>query len=201
MMHQSETTTSTGAAAPRPTLLRRTLDALYLGGGILSGLFLVAILLLMMALSLGRPLGINIPSGDDFAAWSLVGMSFMGLAHTFKRGEMIRVGLLLERLKGGRKRAAELFSLTVGTLFIGYFFAQALRFASDSWRFSDASTGVIVVPLWIPQSAMVLGLGLLLLAFLDELWTVINGGKPTYEKEPPATPEELLDRVASGGGV
>jgi hypothetical protein len=33
------------------------------------------------------------------------------------------------------------------------------------------------------------------------LWTVLNGRKPTYEKDPPATPEELLDRVASGGGV
>jgi TRAP-type C4-dicarboxylate transport system permease small subunit len=182
-------------------MIRRTLDMFYLAGGILSGAFLVLILLLMMALSLGRPLGLNVPSGDDFAAWSLVGMSFMGLAHTFKRGEMIRVGLLLERLKGRNKQVAELFSLTVGSLFIGYFFAQSLRFTHDSWRFFDMSTGVIVVPLWIPQSAMVLGLGLLLVAFLDELWTVISGRKPTYEKEPAATPEELLDRVASGGGV
>jgi TRAP-type C4-dicarboxylate transport system permease small subunit len=192
---------SGAVATGDPSPVRRMLDALYLAGGMLAGLFLVIILLLMMALSLGRPLGINVPSGDDFAAWSLVGMSFLGLAHTFKRGEMIRVGLLMERLHGGPKRVAELFCLAIGSLFIGYFFAQSIRLAYDSYRFFDMSQGVIVVPLWIPQSAMVLGLGLLLLALLDELWKVLNGGKPTYEKEPAATPEELLDRVASGGGV
>ncbi|MFM9974500.1 MAG: TRAP transporter small permease, partial [Beijerinckiaceae bacterium] len=89
---------------PKPGMLRRLLDALYLGGGILSGLFLIAILLLMMALSLGRPLGINIPSGDDFAAWSMAAMSFLGLAYTFKSGDMIRVGLIVDKFEGRKKR-------------------------------------------------------------------------------------------------
>jgi TRAP-type C4-dicarboxylate transport system permease small subunit len=180
---------------------RRLLDGLYTGGGVLSGVFLVVILGLMMGLSLGRPLGFDIPSGDDFAAWSLAAMSFLGLAHTFKKGEMIRVGLLLERLKGRAKQAAEVFSLCVGIIFIGYFLFNVIRLAYDSWRFFDMSTGVVVVPLWIPQSALGLGLGLLWLALIDELAIVLQGRRPTYEKEPPATTEELLDRVASGGGV
>ena len=141
------------------SLLRRLLDFLYLAGGVLSGMFLIVILALMMGLSLGRPLGFDIPSGDDFAAWSLAAMSFLGLAHTFKKGEMIRVGLVLERLTGRAKQGAELFSLGVGTLFIGYFLWNVLRLAYDSWRFFDMSTGVVVVPLWIPQSALGLGLG------------------------------------------
>jgi len=184
-----------------PTALRRLLDGLYLAGGILSGVFLVTILLLMMGLSLGRPLGFDIPSGDDFAAWSLAGMSFLGLAHTLKRGEMIRVGLLLERLTGRVRQGAELFSLVVGILFIGYFLWSVARLAYDSWRFFDMSTGVVVVPLWIPQSALGLGLGLLWIALIDEFVIVASGRRPTYEKEPPATTEELLERVASGGGV
>jgi len=184
-----------------PTMGRRLLDGLYTAGGVLSGVFLIAILCLMMGLSLGRPLGFDIPSGDDFAAWSLAAMSFLGLAHTFKKGEMIRVGLLLERLNGRARQAAELFSLGVGVLFIGYFLFSVARLAYDSWRFFDMSTGVVVVPLWLPQSALGIGLGLLWIALIDEFIRVAGGSRPAYEKDPPKTTEELLDRVASGGGV
>ena len=56
----------------------------------------------MMVLSAGRPLGINLPAGDDFVSWCMAAMAFLGLAHTFRSGEMIRVGLLIDRLEGGR---------------------------------------------------------------------------------------------------
>ena len=63
------------------------------------------------------------------------------------------------------------------------------------------STGVVSIPLWIPQMGMVLGLAILLVAVLDEWLIVVRGSKPTYEPEPPQTTEELIERVAQGGGV
>lgn len=182
-------------------MIRRFLDTLYLVSGWLSGISLVAIFLLMMFMSIGREIDFNIPSGDDFASWALVGMAFFGLAHTFKRGEMIRVGLLIERLSGRSRQIAELVSLTVASTFIGYFTWQTGRLAYDSWRFDDMSTGVVSVPLWIPQLAMVIGLGVLLIALLDEFVIVARGRRPTYQPEPPKSVEELVERVAQGGGV
>lgn len=182
-------------------MIRRFLDTLYLVSGWLSGISLVAIFLLMMFMSIGREIDFNIPSGDDFASWALVGMAFFGLAHTFKRGEMIRVGLLIERLSGRSRQIAELVSLTVASAFIGYFTWQTGRLAYDSWRFDDMSTGVVSVPLWIPQLAMVIGLGILLIALLDEFVIVARGRRPTYQPEPPKSVEELVERVAQGGGV
>ncbi|SIQ32354.1 MULTISPECIES: TRAP transporter small permease [unclassified Bosea (in: a-proteobacteria)] len=182
-------------------MLRRGLDLLYLSAGYLAGVFLVAIFALMMLLSIGREINLNVPSGDDFAAWSLVAMAFLGLAHTFKKGEMIRVGLLLERLHGPARRIAELVSLTIAAAFIAFFTWQAGGLAYDSWRFFDMSTGVVSVPLWIPQMGMVLGLAILLIAIVEEWLIVARGGKPSYEPEPPQTTEELIERVAQGGGV
>ncbi|WP_353186293.1 TRAP transporter small permease [Bosea sp. (in: a-proteobacteria)] len=182
-------------------MIRRTLDLLYLAAGYLAGLFLVGIFVLMMLLSVGRQINLNVPSGDDFTAWSLVAMAFLGLAHTFRKGEMIRVGLLLERLHGRKRRLAELTALTIAAAFIAYFTWQAGQLAYDSWRFFDMSTGVISVPLWIPQSGMVVGLAILLVAIAEEWITVARGGRPTYEPEPPQTTEELIERVAQGGGV
>lgn len=182
-------------------MIRRMLDLLYLAAAYAAGLFLVAIFVLMMLLSVGREINFNVPSGDDFTAWSLVAMAFLGLAHTFKRGEMIRVGLLIERLHGARKRAAELFSLTVASAFVAYFLFQSGKLAFDSWRFFDMSTGVVAVPLWIPQLGMVIGLGVLLIAVLDEFIIVLRRGRPTFEPVPPKTTEELIERIAQGGGV
>ncbi len=181
--------------------MRKALDALYLFAGYAAGAFLIIIFLLMMALSVGREINLNVPSGDDFTAWSLVAMAFLGLAHTFKHGEMIRVGLLLDRLSGRLKQGAEIFSLSIAIAFIGYFTFQAGKLTHDSWRFLDMSQGVIVIPLWIPQTGLVVGLAILLIALIDELVIVLQGRRPTYEKEPAATPEELIERIASGGGV
>ena len=86
-------------------MLRGLLDGLYLGAGYLAGLFLIVIFMLMMVLSVGREIGFNVKSGDDITAWCMAAMSFLGLAHTFKSGEMIRVGLLIDRLSGRTKWA------------------------------------------------------------------------------------------------
>jgi TRAP-type C4-dicarboxylate transport system permease small subunit len=82
--------------------MRIFLDRLYLFSGYAAGAFLVAIFVLMMLLSAGRPVGFNIPAGDDLVSWCMVATSFLGLAHTFRHGEMIRVGLHVERGHGRR---------------------------------------------------------------------------------------------------
>ncbi len=45
--------------------MRVFLDRLYLFSGYAAGAFLIAIFVLMMLLSAGRPIGFNIPAGDD----------------------------------------------------------------------------------------------------------------------------------------
>ena len=180
-------------------MFRRYLDGLYLFSGYLAGMFLIAIFVLMMALSVGRELGINIKSGDDLAAWCMAAMAFLALAHTFKSGEMIRVGLLTDRLTGRSKWLAEMFALVMGIAV-----HRLLRLARGlltytSWKINDMSTGVLIVPLWIPQLGFTTGLVILWIAMVDELVHVARGNKPRYEKEPPKTAEEAVERAAQSG--
>src|SRR5450631_1728847 len=72
-------------------LMRVFLDRLYLFAGYAAGAFLVLIF----------------PAGDDIAAWCMAAMAFLGLAHTFKRGEIIRVGVLIEKVSGRKRWALE----------------------------------------------------------------------------------------------
>lgn len=181
--------------------VRRGLDWLYWFAGVLAGLCLFVIFALMLIMAVGREFRINVPAGDDFASWLMAAMSFLGLAHTFKRGEMIRVGILLERLTGRAKQSAEVIAHSVGLIAICYFTYSLVKFVYDSWKFNDMSTGTVSVPLWIPQVALVVGLAILAIAMLDELIHVLRGNNPSYEKPPPKTTEELLQRVTESGGV
>jgi TRAP-type C4-dicarboxylate transport system permease small subunit len=176
-------------------MIRTVLDRLYLFSGYLAGAFVVAIFVLMMLLSAGRPIGFNIPAGDEIIAWCMAATAFLGLAHTFRHGEMIRVGLLIDRLSGRTRHVVEIVSLFIGCGFIGFFAWYAAAMTYDSWRFNDMAQGVLAVPLWIPQLGYSGGLVILFIAFVDELVHVLRGGAPRYEKPKPATAEEAVEQA------
>ena len=180
-------------------MVRLFLDRLYLFSGYLAGLFLIAIFILMMLLSAGRPLGLNIPAGDDFVAWCMAATAFLGLAHTFRHGEMIRVGLLIDRLAGRTKQVAEIVALLIGVGFTGFFAWHAGVMTWQSWQFNDMSQGVIAVPLWIPQLGYSGGLAILFIAFIDELIHVLRGYSPRYEKPKAQTAEEVVEQAIQSG--
>jgi TRAP-type C4-dicarboxylate transport system permease small subunit len=180
-------------------MIRSVLDGLYLFAGYLAGLFLLVIFALMMGLSLGRGVGFNIPAGDDFASWSMAAMAFLGLAHTFRSGEMIRVGLITDRLHGKTRWWFEMFSLVIGLGFVGFFAWHAVQLTYDSYRFNDMAQGVLAVPLWIPQIGYAAGLVILFIAFVDEFIHVLRGGAPRYEKPPATTAEEVVERAIQSG--
>jgi len=179
--------------------MRVWLDRLYLFSGYLAGAFMVAIFLLMMVLSAGRPMGLNIPAADDFVSWCMAAMAFLGLAHTFRSGEMIRVGLLIDLLPEKRRRVVELVCLVIGVGFIGFFALYAAQLVRDSWRFHEMSQGVIAIPMWIPQIGYALGLLILLIAFVDELIHVLRGNMPRYEKPKPKTADEVVEQAIQSG--
>jgi TRAP-type C4-dicarboxylate transport system permease small subunit len=180
-------------------MLRTFLDRLYLFAGYLAGLFLIAIFVLMMLLSAGRPLGLNVPAGDEIVSWCMAATAFLGLAHTFRSGEMIRVGLLIDGLEGRTRRAFEIGALVIGCGFVGFFAWHAAWMTYDSWRFNDMAQGVLAIPLWIPQLGYSGGLVILLVAFVDELVHVLRGFPPRYERPKPETAEEVVERAIQSG--
>src|SRR6187455_296835 len=175
--------------------MRVFLDRLYLYSGYLAGAFMLAIFVLMMLLSAGRPIGLNIPAADDFVSWCMAAMAFLGLAHTFRHGEMIRVGLIIDLIEGRKRWYVEIFALLTGCAFIGFFAYYAVQMNWQSWQFNDMSQGVVIVPMWIPQLGYSVGLVILLIALIDELIHVLMGGEPRYEKPKPKTAEEAFEQA------
>ena len=166
--------------------MRVFLDRLYLFSGYLAGAFMLAIFVLMMLLSAGRPIGLNIPAADDFVSWCMAAMAFLGLAHTFRSGEKT-------------KHWTEVVCLIIGIGFIAFFAFYACQLIRDSWRFHEMSQGVISIPMWIPQIGYAAGLIILLIAFVDEFFYVIQGNLPRYEKPKPTTAEEVVEQAIKSG--
>ena len=179
--------------------MRVFLDRLYLYAGYLAGAFMVSIFVQMMLLSAGRPVGFNIPAADDFVSWCMAAMAFLGLAHTFRHGEMIRVGLLIDKLPEQSRHWVELGCLIIATPFVGFFAFHAVKMNYQSYLFGDMSQGVVLVPMWIPQIGYSFGLVILFIAFVDELIHVLMGGAPRYEKPKPQTAEEVVERAVQSG--
>ncbi|MGD9846566.1 MAG: hypothetical protein AB7U47_14400, partial [Variibacter sp.] len=50
----------------------------------------------------------------------------------------------------------------------------------DSYTFNDVSTGMVPIPLWIPQLTMPLGAALFVVALLHEFVLVLRGEEPGY---------------------
>jgi TRAP-type C4-dicarboxylate transport system permease small subunit len=145
------------------------LDRLYNAAGYLAALFLVGILLMVLLGIASRLLHFNAPGTDAYAGYCMAAAGFLALAHTLKRGEHIRVTLLIEHLGGKPQRWMELWALAVATVLAGAFAYYSIRLAYQSWDFNDISTGNDATPLWMPQLTMAAGTLVLFIALVDDL--------------------------------
>ena len=155
--------------------MRRLLDALYDGAAWLAALFMVALLAMVLLAIVSRLLQFHVPGTDAYAGYLMAASGFLALAHTLKRGEHIRVTLLLARLRGKAHRALELWALFAATLLSALFAFYSVRLAWQSRAFNDISTSNDATPLWIPQLGMAVGTTILFIAFVDELVLELQG--------------------------
>ena len=166
--------------------MRRFLDTLYDAAGYLAAFFMVGILLMVLASVVGRLAGFNLRGSDAYAGYCMAAAGFLALAHTLKRGEHIRVTLLLDRFGGRLRRPLEIWCHLAGTFFCAVLAFYSVRLAWQSHEFNDISQGNDATPLWIPQIGMALGCIVLLVAMVDDLLRVLRG-----ESLAAADPEEL----------
>ena len=155
--------------------MRKLLNALYESAAALAAVFMVALLGMVLLSILGRQLHFHVPGTDAYAGYLMAGSGFLALAHTLKRGEHIRVTLLLASLQGGLKKGLEIWAYGFAALLSSVIAFYSCRLVWQSRSFHDISTSSDATPLWIPQLAMALGTVILAIAFIDELILEITG--------------------------
>jgi TRAP-type C4-dicarboxylate transport system permease small subunit len=161
--------------------VRPFLDRLYAASGALAAFCLASICVLMLAQAVGREFGLLIRAADDITSWLCAAAAFLALGHTFRHGELVRVGLFIDRLKPAARRYAEIAALTLTALFVGYMAVAVTKFVYESWKFKEVAQGLVKIPIWIPQLCFVVGVLIFFVAVVDELITVLRKQKPAYQ--------------------
>ena len=160
--------------------MRRFLDFLYDAAAWAAALCMIGVLVMVLTSILGRQFHFHLPGTDAYAGYAMAAAGFLALAHTLKKGEHIRVTLIIGRLTGGTRRVLEMWSLSVAVLLSGLFAFYACRLVWQSHAFNDMSTSNDATPLWIPQLAMAVGTVLLCVALVDE-WVLELRGRRAHD--------------------
>jgi len=156
--------------------VRRLLDVIYAVSGGAAALCLIAILGLIVVQMLARWTGEVFPGAPDYAGYAMAAASFLAFANALNKGAHIRVSILLNIVPAGMRRALEIWCFGIGSITMWYFVFYCQRFVYWSWKFNDISQGQDKTPLWIPQSAMLIGAIILAIALTDHLLRVIRTG-------------------------
>ena len=141
----------------------------------LAALFMVLLLGAVLLSIVSRQFHFHVPGVDAYAGYLMAASGFLALAHTLKRGEHIRVTLLLNALHGPSRKALEVWALVIALLLAALFAFYSCRLVWQSYTFNDISTSNDATPLWIPQLSMAWGTLVLAIAFLDELVLELRG--------------------------
>ena len=120
-------------------MIRRFVDWLFDAAAWLAAAFVFAIFAVMIGGSAMRMLGLPTGGSDDIVAWCCAAAGFLAMAHTFRRGDFVRVVLLIERLDVRRRRTFEIVALVIARcsspIFCGRRRSSSTRAGiSTTWR-------------------------------------------------------------------
>ena len=163
-------------------MLTRSLDAIYRAAGVLAGVFLVAICVIVSAQIVARQLGTIIPSADEFAGFCLAATSFLGLAFSFRQGSHIRVTLFVrgfQCLSGQVLLSLALATAAAITLILAW---HTLAMVFQNFTRGEVTSGLVPVPLWLPQIGMAAGVTLFGIALIEDLVRALTGREPAFSQ-------------------
>lgn len=131
---------------------------------------------LMVLYQLGGQFLRYIPrSADEFAGYLMGASAFLALAYTFTADEHIRVTLVVDHLSPGLRKWCDRTAVVLATALAIYLAWYVCKLAWLSYQIDERSSGLIALPMWIPQSAMAFGAVVFAVVVAERTWRVWQG--------------------------
>ncbi|MCR4268904.1 TRAP transporter small permease subunit [Nitratireductor sp. ZSWI3] len=138
-------------------------------GGALSAVTILAVLVTTAVSVFNRyVLGRPIMGADEATGFLVVVIVMLGAAEALRRGDHIRIDLLFDRFGPRGRWWLDLWSSLTVLVFAALFCITSWHTVIFSRRFGAYSTGYLSLPMWIPQSVMVVGAVLLGIAAIAQ---------------------------------
>ena len=156
--------------------MRSLLNGLFNATGYLAGVFMIGTLLAVLSSIFGRIIpALELQGADAYAGYCMAASAFLALATTLRRGEHIRVTLIINHLSPSARRRLDVFCHFVALGVAGLLSWYSIRLVNQSLSFNDISAGLDATPLWIPQLGMAVGTTVFTLAFVMDLVDLLAG--------------------------
>lgn len=157
---------STPSPPPGYGTLDRFVGRLAQACGVLSGLAIVAILIIVCVETVLRQFRASLLVTDEVAGYLNAAAIFLGLAWTLREGGFIRVEILYDRATGAMRQALRWLIVLTATAFTAVLLWVCTRHVIYAYNRDTRAVSILDTPEWIPQSVMVVGLAILLLQLL-----------------------------------
>jgi TRAP-type C4-dicarboxylate transport system permease small subunit len=122
-------------------------------------------------------LGTPVTWTDELSGYLVVAIVMFGAAETLRRGEHISVDLVTARAGPRLGKSLAVWGLTAVMLLMVAVLWSSVVAVRFSWDFEMYSDGYLAVQMWVPQSALVIGSLLVLLAAATRLFTILTNRK------------------------
>ena len=110
----------------------------------------------------------------EFVTFSLVAATFLGAPYILLSRGHVSVDVVPLMLATSARRRLHFVGSVIALLFCGAFLYGAIPWWWDAWTTGQTTPSIWKARMWIPMLSVPLGLGLLCLQYLTEIWLVLS---------------------------
>ena len=138
----------------------------------ICALFLIVSIVLIAAEAIARNVfATSFQITDEVCGYLLVALTFLSMSVAEAHGAFHRVELVQTRLSFAARLISQMVFDFVSLVASALVTWQLYRLAANSWRAEDVAPTPLQTPLWLPQSAMAIGMLLLCFALIRTMVT------------------------------
>jgi len=116
----------------------------------------------------------------DFVTWSLVAATFVGSPYLLLSRGHVNVDVLPHYLQGNARWWLAFLSILMSLAFCAVVTVLAALFWQQAWDNGWRSESMWRARMWIPYAAMPIGLGILTLQYVADLYCLLTGREPPF---------------------
>lgn len=165
---------SSETAAPLPAWVAAVHAASRAFGVAAAGLILLSVGVVCHMIFVRAVLGQSSIWQSEFVTFSLVAATFIGAPYILLTRGHVAVDVLPLMVSAPTRRVLHLAGSAVALGFCAFFLWAAVPWWFEAWQTGQTTPSIWRARLWIPYLSLPLGLGLLCLQFMAEMWLVLT---------------------------
>lgn len=180
----SKSTAGSGGTPDLPDWVRAVHACSRLLGVFSAGLILLSIGVICQMVFVRAVLGESSIWQTEFVIFSIVAATFLSAPYILLTHGHVAVDVVPLMSGMGTRRVLHLAGSTIAVVFCGFFLYASIPWWYEAFESGHTTSSIWRARLWIPYLSVPVGLGLLCLQFLAEMWLVITRREAPFGMAP-----------------